>query len=497
MYAPLRCSPILYIKGTSIRLAAVQLSTGPRRLSIRAVTSLAQSRFTRRTILKGASPREQLLSQIHRLPRTGRVWVGFSGGLDSSWLLYTLAALRADLPFHVSAVHINHGLSPMAGQWAEQVRRICGHWRIPLEIIGISAQVPAGESIEAWARARRYAAFADLLQADEILLTAHHRDDQAETLILQLLRGAGPKGLAAMPFIRRLGAGWQARPLLGLSRESFRQDARAAGLRWIEDLSNTDTRFDRNFLRLEILPRLRERWPQLDRTLARAAGLQAQADAVLTDVANKVLAGIMDPQGLSLDIKGLLAIDEAVQGPTLRAWLGRQEIPIPDQGLLARIPNEVIAAAPDAQPRLAWLGGEIRRYRGRLYAARPRVRKDLAPVAWPAPTPLEIAGGLLSAEPVAGSGIAASVWDCSGRQPPAEVRFRLGGERIRPVGSPHSRTLKHLFQEAGVPPWERSCIPLIFIEKNMAAVAGYWVAEGYQAQSGEAGYRLHWRKSAL
>jgi tRNA(Ile)-lysidine synthase len=410
--------------------------------------------------------------------------------------LSAVAALRSELPFGIAAVHVNHGLSPMAPRWAEHASRVCRDLDIPLELIHIDARAPAGESPEACARARRYDALRKLIQREEILLTAHHQDDQAETLLLQLLRGAGPKGLAAMPFIRRFGVGWLARPLLDLSRETLRDDAHASGLAWVDDPSNADVRFDRNFLRAEILPRLRERWPQLGRTLARAATLQAEADAVLEDAAARALETIIDAENLGLEIQGLLDLSPAIQGLVLRAWLRGLGLAIPGLGTLKRVHAEVIAAAQDAQPRLQWTGGEIRRYRGRLYACQPVIHEFPAPVLWPRPNDLDIAGGRLSSEPVLGSGIRADLWQSLVDGAVVQIRFREGGERLRPAGSRHSRLLKHLFQDAGIPPWERPFIPLIYAGDHLAAVAGFWVSEGYQALPGESGFRLRWQRPA-
>ena len=245
------------------------------------------------------------------LPPARRYYVAFSGGLDSQVLLHALAQLRRELAAPVAAVHIHHGLSPNADRWAAQCDAACAALAIPCEVRHVQARHAAGESREAAARAARYAAFAQILDTDDMLLTAHHQDDQAETLLLMLLRGAGVAGLAGMPAWRGLGRGRLARPLLSLSRQTLRDYALRCGLRWIEDESNFDTSLHRNFLRHEVLPRLREAWPAADRTLARSAAHLGEATELLAELAAGDVTALAGGAAGTLAVGGLVTLSPA------------------------------------------------------------------------------------------------------------------------------------------------------------------------------------------
>lgn len=218
-------------------------------------------------------PFHQYLSQLliaH--PQICRLIVGYSGGLDSHVLLHGLAMHRPYwLTQKLEAIYVDHGLQTASAVWGEHCAEVCRDLNMPFRVLKIDARPVPGESPEAAARRARYAALAAELGFDSALLTAHHRDDQAETLLLQLLRGAGPYGLAAMPAVSRLGQGRLLRPFLEVDRAELLAYAGKHGLRWIEDASNTDTGFDRNYLRHRVLPLLRERWPAVNRTLSRSA----------------------------------------------------------------------------------------------------------------------------------------------------------------------------------------------------------------------------------
>jgi tRNA(Ile)-lysidine synthase len=228
---------------------------------------------------------ERLLAVLRDLPETQCYWVAVSGGLDSRVLLETMAALRAVLDAPLSAAHVDHGLHPDSGTWAAFCAEACAGLGVPLHTLRMNAHAPPGASPEAYARTLRYQALRGVVGAGDVLLTGHHRDDQAETLLLQLLRSAGPHGLAAMPRCTPWEGAWLCRPLLDFPRQALREFARARGLRWIEDPSNDSPRFERNFLRYRVIPILEQRWPAIARTLAQAADRQADAAAVLDTMA--------------------------------------------------------------------------------------------------------------------------------------------------------------------------------------------------------------------
>ena len=419
-------------------------------------------------------------------------WVAFSGGLDSRALLHALASARDELEAPLGAVHVEHGLHPDAADWAADCRAFCASLDVPFEHLRVDARPGPGESPEAAARAARYRALREWLPEGHALLTAHHRDDQAETLLLQLLRGAGPHGLAAMPEQAAFGHGHLIRPLLGLGRSDLCQYAETAGLEWIEDPANRELRYDRNLLRHEILPRLARRWPAAAAVLARDAELQAEAAALLDDLAALDLAPAQGRVAGTLSVPALCCLTPRRRRNLLRHWLREQGLRPPSRAVLRHIECDMLEAEADAMPRVHWPEGEVRRFQDALYAMPPLppAPDSATIVPWDGgPLALPQAGGRLEVRRVTGQGLAQRLLETG-----LEIRFRRGGERLRPAGSPHRRTLKHLLQEAGIPPWERERLPLVYSRDELVAVAGLWVAEGATARGEEPGLLLHWSR---
>jgi tRNA(Ile)-lysidine synthase len=413
---------------------------------------------------------EVLKDALRRFPPASRLIVAYSGGLDSHVLLHAASLLRgADFP-ELRAIHVHHGLAPRADAWTVHCEAVCAALGVPLEVIRVDARAETGESPEAAARAARYRALEAALTPGDGLLTAHHRRDQAETLLLQLLRGAGPAGLAAMPRWQPLGAGWHGRPLLDVSRECLEAHARAHGLVWIEDESNLDIRFDRNLLRQEVMPRLRERWPALDEMLARAASHQAEALGLLGELARQDLEDLRgDPPG-TLSVSALARLRPARRRNALRFWLMDKGLPLPSMARLQSVLDDVLTAAPDAMPRVAWEGGEVRRYRDALYAMPPMALHDPAlRLPWDGRSPLAIdaLGVVLTPEWLQGQGLVPEAGET------LTVAFRRGGETMRVRD--RTRELKKLMQERGIPPWERERVPLVYRGDELVAV--YWKSE--------------------
>jgi len=430
----------------------------------------------------------QLLDQLAQLPPAQHYWVAYSGGCDSTVLLHALATLCDELSVEVRALHVNHNLHEAAPEWAEHCHAVCNALGIPLYEVNVDARARKGESPEAAARAARYRIFREVLAVGDGLLLAHHRNDQAETLMLQLLRGSGPRGLAAMPPHRPLGAGWLGRPLLGFSRQALCQYAEAEGLQWIDDPSNFDTEYDRNFLRQRVMPLLQERWPSVASTLARTAGLQAEAAELLHQLAEEDWQHTAGPQADSLHIDTLTQLTAERQRNLLRYWIDTvNHLPLPDQQRLSRILAEVIPAATDAQPCILWPGGQLRRYAGLLYLLAKEPVQLSGPLAWDMNQPLELADGrVVTIIATSGEGLQAELQGNAA----LSVRFRQGGEVCRPAGRGHQHELKKLFQEWGVPPWERSRVPLLYVGEEIAAVVGYCVCEPYHADKQQAGLKL-------
>lgn len=425
-----------------------------------------------------------------------RLIVGYSGGLDSHVLLHLLAMHRHAQPQRtLTAIYVNHGLQHAATAWGEHCRYICQQLDVPFRILSVKAQAAPGESPEAAARQARYAALAAELRPDAALLTAHHRDDQAETLLLQLLRGAGPHGLAAMPTVAPLGQGWLLRPLLEVDRAELLSYAQAQQLHWVDDASNADPGFDRNYLRHRIMPLLRERWPATNRVLARSANrcaevanwLDAEADADLARAAAAQLDG--------LHLPALRLLSEPRQRNLLRRWLRKLGLPVPDARQLHHILHDALTAGRDRQPCIRWPGGEVRRYRDTLYALPPLMLHDARQVfAWQAIAndypPLELPGlGTLRLQATVGAGLHCELMASE----TLTVGFRQGGERFRPVGRAHSQELKKLLQDAGIPPWQRDRLPLLFLgseeKRQLLAVVGLGIAADHAATSDQPGWQ--------
>jgi tRNA(Ile)-lysidine synthase len=431
---------------------------------------------------------------LQDLPAVTRYWVAYSGGCDSHVLLHAAAQLRAlDATRLFQVVHVDHGLQPASAEWARHCAAVCEELALPFTLLQVDARGNAGESPEAAARHARYRALAGLMQAGDCLLTAHHQDDQAETLLLQLLRGGGPHGLAAMPALNPFAAGMHARPLLSFSRRELRDYAQRRALQWIDDPSNADSGFDRNFLRNSVMPVLHERWPAVARVLARGAGHQAEAAQLLDELAAEDLRRC-DAVEHSLRLSALLTLDAARQRNVLRYWLKGLGFKLPDTVRLAQVQHELLHAAPDRSPEVGWEGVVVRRYRDRVYALAPQGSMDGGEViAWDLAQPLALPdGGDLLAVSSTGQGIKRAL--C--RQQLVTVRYRQGGEECQIAPRAVTRPLKKLLQEAGVPPWERERIPLIYIGEQLAAVAGYWVCVPCQATEDEEGIVFEWRRTA-
>jgi tRNA(Ile)-lysidine synthase len=372
-------------------------------------------------------------------------------------------------------------------------QQVCQQLGVSCALLRVNVQQRNGQSLEAQARNARYQAFTELTRERDMLLLAHHRDDQAETLLLQLLRGAGVKGLAAMPACTAFSDGWLARPLLEFSRAQLLTYARERQLDWIEDPSNQDPAFDRNYLRHRVMPLLYARWPSASASLARAAGLQAEAAQLLEQLAQQDLEDVRAPEPHSLLLAPLRRLPAERQRNLLRYWLVSSGLPLPAAVQLRRIQTEILMAAQDACPKVHWPGAEVRRYRDRLYAMPPlracasdwRQHWDLHG-ALALPT-----GERLESRVVQGRGLRETALAGG-----VEIRYRCGGERCRLPGRAHHHSLKKLFQTWGVPSWQRDRIALVYIGEELAQVVGFCVCAPFAVGAEEAGREIIYRVGA-
>lgn len=432
-----------------------------------------------------------VLSQLPGLTGINRIVVAYSGGLDSHVLLHTLAVLRSaqSTPFVLEALHIHHGVSPLADGWLAHCQNVCQLLKVPLRVERVS-MTSSQASLENQLREARYQIFEEQLDKGDLLALAHHADDQAETLLLRLLRGTGPQGLAGMPEQRKLGKGRLIRPLLPFSRADLEAYAQQHQLHWVEDDSNTDTCFDRNYLRHEVMPKLAERWPHYLETFSRNVQVVGEAGEVLDYFLERELESVVSENNGGLECHWLLNFESALQRNLLRAWLKNSGLPLPGYKHLQQIIDEVIGAAEDASPLLCWPGVEVRRYQGIIYALRPLAEHHAESVFdWVLSQSLFMPGaGQLSAERAEGRGLLVP------ENAFVTVAFRQGGERCQIAGRAHSKLLKKQLQELQVPTWLRDRVPLVYVNGALAAVADLWVCEGFQASPGQSGYVLKWQR---
>lgn len=432
-----------------------------------------------------------VLSWLSNLTDINRIVVAYSGGLDSHVLLHTLVALREgqSIPFVLEALHIHHGVSSLADDWATHCQTVCQRLQVPLTVEQVSAK-GSQASLENQLREARYQIFAEQLNKGDLLALAHHADDQAETLLLRLLRGTGPQGLAGMPERRKLGKGNLIRPLLAFSRADLEAYAQQHQLHWVEDDSNEDTCFDRNYLRHEVMPKLAKRWPHFRETFARNAQVVAEAGTVLGYFLERELERATGENNGGLECDWLLGFEAALQRNLLRAWLKNLGLPLPGYKHLQQIIDEVIGAADGASPLLCWPGVEVRRFQGTIYALRPLAEHHSESVFyWALSQCLVMPGaGQLTAELFKGGGLLVP------ESATITVTFRQGGERCQIAGRAHSKLLKKQLQELQVPTWLRDRVPLVYINDDLAAIADLCICEGFQASPGQSGYVLKWRR---
>lgn len=413
--------------------------------------------------------------------------IAYSGGLDSHVLLHALARARSDARRSVRAIHINHNLHADADRWAEHCARTCAALDVPLTIATVAVEGIRDYGLEDAARRARHAAFARDLRGGEVLVTAHHRDDQAETVLLQLLRGTGVRGIAAMPALASFANGRVARPLLRWGRAALAAYATAERLHYIDDSSNDDRRIARNYLRIEVMPLLTARWPEAVEQLARSARHSTEAVALLDEIAASDLGTCGTPEG-ELRIAALNSLAAARRSNLVRYWLRVRGVRVPAEAVLRQILRQCEHTPRTRHACIAWPEGEVRRYRDALTAnARSAVSIDWT-AAWDPASPLLIpgTGKRLRVQPTTGTGLARA-W---ARDLPWRVQWRRGGERCLLPGRSHRHKLKKLLQEAGVPPWERERLPLIYVDDKLAAVADRWVCQPFAARADEPGLML-------
>ncbi|NHB97849.1 tRNA lysidine(34) synthetase TilS [Photorhabdus stackebrandtii] len=421
-----------------------------------------------------------------------KILVGFSGGLDSSVLLHLLVNWRSqhNQEVQLRAMHIHHGLNPKADQWVKHCQQICDDWQVEFcfERVTIDARE---KGIEAAARDTRYQMFRRELQKDEILVTAQHLDDQAETFLLALKRGSGPAGLASMPPVAIFADTLLFRPLLGYSRNELEIYASEHRLNWIEDDSNQDDRYDRNFLRLHVMPLLNQRWPHFPQSVARSASLCGEQEQLLDELLNEFLKELITQDG-ALGISPLEVCSEAKRNALLRRWFGYHDMKMPSREQLHRLWYEVALARTDAVPQLQFGQYNVRRYKQKLWLV-PQLQslRDTI-LEWDICNTLVLPDRLGELN-ISDRGIQVRAPANNER---VTIRFGVQG-MMSIVGRQHPRHSKKLWQELGVAPWLRERIPLLYYNEQLIAALGIFITKESEAVEGQRILTINWNKTLL
>lgn len=435
------------------------------------------------------------------LAATGLV-VAVSGGLDSACLATALAQLRdaaltrpllRTTSLSLRAIHVDHGLQAAAAAFRAGCARLCEQLAIPLSVVSVAVEASRGVSVEAAARDARYQGFSRLLRPGECLLTAHHAMDQAETLLLQLLRGAGLKGMSAMPLCRAFATGWHMRPLLDIAHHELLAFGEATGVSVTADPMNDDARFDRVYLRTQVWPVLVDRWPAAEAALARSARHVADAQSLLDQSASAAVQKLRDGNALSLT--GLRALSVTQQLHALRYWIGAQSVTAPSAARLDEALRQFAIAAEDHLPAIVWGDNALRRYRQRVFltaAAPPRIAQ---PLLWPMTS---------AAALVLGKSVGVLRWapqfgglDAARLPGVLRVQRRVGGESLRPHARARTHSVQHLCQSLGVLPWMRDALPMVYAGESLVAVGDLWQNAGWCVDEHVLGLGIVWQDAPI
>lgn len=428
---------------------------------------------------------QQLFDSISQQVGDRPVCVAYSGGVDSHVLLHLLSQPAFSGLSALRAIHINHGLQAEAANWAMHCERVASEQGVAFQMVTTEVSIDSGLGMEAAAREARYQALSAALAADEVLLTAQHQQDQAETLLLQLLRGAGPSGLSAMRERSELFSMTVLRPLLHISKQDILDYAQQHQLQWIDDPSNADTQINRNYIRQQLWPKLSQRWPAAARTLSRSADHCNDAVDILNDMAALDASACKTATG-GLSIAVLMRLSAARRRNLLRYEIESRQLPLPSTRVLQAIIDELCLAKADALPVVRWANAEAKRYQDTLLLQTQSGQDVFEQKDYLVNDTNEITladGRSLKWQQQTGQGLKAAALSAG-----LTLRFRRGGERIQLSGQQQHKSLKKLFQTWQIPPWQRASVPLLFAGEELIAVIGYAYAEGYAADSNDEGW---------
>ncbi|MCF7966926.1 MAG: tRNA lysidine(34) synthetase TilS [Methylobacter tundripaludum] len=412
-----------------------------------------------------------------------RLYVAYSGGVDSHVLLHCCASIPR-LKDKITAVYVHHGLQAEAESWAKHCEKTAKELGAEFLTLRVNAKPTPGESPEEAARNARYDALKSLINAGDALLLAQHREDQLETVLLQLFRGSGLRGLSGMPERMAFGAGVMLRPFLDTPKQAIIDYAHAHQLSWVEDPSNQSNDYDRNFLRNAVVPLLKQRWPAIDKTVARSAKHCADAQLLVEEVADELFGAVLNPEDKTLCISRLMEHHSHPRQLILRHWFRYLGLKMPSQAFIGRILSQVVAAGEHRDPVLSGQGYNIRRYRNKLYClTNQSAQKSLQDLVWPVgQMSIKVSHDRTLFCVPSSTGMLREQWLSA----EVEIRFRRGGEKICLPGRQGHHSLKKLFQEAAVPPWERDVTPLVYLNGKLAAVGDKWISAAFYDEKPQA-----------
>jgi tRNA(Ile)-lysidine synthase len=451
---------------------------------LKKIDSTRQHAVPRNDLIFSPDSLSGVLNQSRRITPATTLKVAYSGGLDSTVLLHALARLSPAAGWSLEAIHVHHGLHPQAERWLDECRRFCDSLSVPFRQERVNIDDHADHGLEAAARQARYAALARSIGAGDVLLTAHHQDDQAETLLLQLLRGAGVAGLAAMPTEAPFSGGWHVRPLLSFRRDSLRAYALSEGLQWIDDSSNLDTRRNRNFLRHRVLSLIESHWPSAAAALARAAGHAAEASGLVAALAAGDLDRGRRADG-SLALSALALLPVARQRNVLRQWIRASGRSAPPAHTIDTLLGLIAAKPGTGHAELSIGDYLVYLYQDGFYLRDAPLDVPSRALDWDPDETLNLPDGRqLRLTATFGAGLSQA--GIAGRR--LTVDWRQGGESCRLAGQPHQQTLKKILQSSAIPPWQRPCMPLLRVDGELAAIGDRWICEPFAARAHEPGF---------
>jgi len=429
------------------------------------------------------------LNSLKAIDSAQKIYIAYSGGIDSHALLH-FCVKNKSWQNKIIAVYVHHGLQAIADDWATHCQQQATLLNIQFKLLSVNAKAQQGDSPEEIARNVRYQALKKLLNEDDVLLVAQHQEDQLETVLLQLFRGAGVQGLAAMPEKISFGKGLLLRPLLNTSQQTVNDYAFKHQLNWVEDPSNLCDDFDRNFLRNQVIPLLKTRWKSVDKTVARSAKHCANTQQIVSEWGDELFYTVWNQKDNTLLINQLQKIDRLKQALVIRAWFTQLGFKMPSNAFIEEVFKSVLSAKMSGNPRLETQQHCFCRYQNKLYCLPISQSTFVFKMqCWAVDENyigLENNGFLKRTE--AKEGLAISLWNLS----KVTIRPRRGGEKIVLEGRKGHHSLKKLFQDARIPPWEREKIPLIYFNEQLVAIADLWVSVDFIGRAGEPCYRLEW-----